>query len=66
MKQIIGFFLLCIAPNLFAQTEAEIITNANNLIFEKKYESAFNLLEKYDPTNDKVDILLLKKKIVLN
>ena len=66
MKQITGFFLLCISPNLFAQTEAEIITNANNLIFEKKYESAFNLLEKYDPTNDKVDILLLKKKIVLN
>jgi len=48
------------------QTEVEIIKQANDLIASKKYESAFKLLDNFDPQNSKPDIVLLKSDIVLN
>lgn len=48
------------------QTENETIKQANELITNKKYESAFMLLNKFDPTNSKPDVVLLKEDIVLN
>ncbi len=46
--------------------EAETIKKANDLITEKKYNTAFNLLDKFDPTNDKPNVVLLKEEILLN
>lgn len=49
----------------FGQTETETLKKANQLISNKKYESAFKLLEKFDPKNDKPDVVLLKENILL-
>jgi tetratricopeptide (TPR) repeat protein len=49
----------------FAQTQSEVIQNANDLIANKKYESAFSLLEDFDQKNEMPDIVLLKEKIAL-
>lgn len=51
---------------VFGQTESETIEQANNLIAIKKYESAFKLLDKFDPKNNKPDIVLRKEQILLN
>ena len=51
---------------VFGQTENETIKQANKLIASRKYESAFKLLDKFDPKNSKPDIVLLKADIVLN
>ncbi|MCC7026558.1 MAG: hypothetical protein IT265_06360 [Saprospiraceae bacterium] len=56
------FFTLTV----FGQTENETIKQANDLIAKKKYESAFKLLDKFDPKNSKPDVVLLKADIVLN
>ncbi len=58
--------LLSCVNNLFSQTESETIKKAKDLISIKKYESAFKLLDKYDPNNSKPDMVLLKEEIVLN
>lgn len=66
MKKIISLFFLLITVSFFGQTESEIIKEANDLIANKKYESAFNLLSKFDPKNDNPNIVLLKEDILLN
>ncbi|HOF15964.1 MAG TPA: hypothetical protein PLF32_01210 [Bacteroidales bacterium] len=66
MKKIIILFLALSSLSVFGQSEEEIINNANDLISNKKYESAFKLLNEFDPSNDKPDIVLLKTDIVLN
>ncbi len=50
----------------FGQTNSDVINNAKNLIAEKKYDSAFKLLDKSDSKNEIPDIVLLKEEIVLN
>ena len=66
MRKIATIFLTLLSLKVFGQTEIETIKKANDFIADKKYETAFNLLDKFDPTNDKPDILLLKKDILLN
>jgi tetratricopeptide (TPR) repeat protein len=58
--------LTLLSLTVFGQTESETIEKANDFIADKKYETAYNLLDKFDPTNDKPDIVLLKKDILLN
>lgn len=50
----------------YGQTETEILSTANNLIANKKYESAFKMLQNFDPKNEKPDIVLLKVGIAIN
>jgi len=52
--------------NLLGQTEIKTIDKADSLINNKKYNSAFTILEHFDPSNDKPNIVLLKEKIALN
>src|SRR5690554_570405 len=59
-------FLILSSPAAFSQTKLETINKANDLIANKKYASAFNLLDAFDPTNDNADVVLLKEKIMLN
>ncbi len=66
MRKIISLFLIFFSFTVFGQTETETINKANNFIADKKYETAFNLLEEFDPNNDKPDIVLLKEEILLN
>ena len=66
MKKATVLFLTLLNLTVFGQTETEIIEKANDLIANKKYESAFNLLDDFDKENSKPDIVLLKTDIVLN
>jgi tetratricopeptide (TPR) repeat protein len=49
-----------------AQTESEIIKQAGELVGNKKYETAFNVLNQFDPSNGRPDIVLMKQDILLN
>ena len=66
MRIILIQFLTFLSLTIFGQTEVETIKKANDLIIEKKYETAFNVLDKFDPTNDTPYIVLLKEEILLN
>ncbi len=65
-KTISIFISILITATVFGQTEKETIRKANNLIKNKKYESAFKLLTDFDPKNTNVEIVLLKEEIALN
>jgi len=65
--KILSFFLLLILSGpIFAQSEAEILKKANDLIEDKKYESAFRVLDTFDKDNVKPEIVLLKEDILLS
>ncbi len=49
-----------------AQSETETLKKAKAFIEDKKYESAFVLLNKFDPENSRPEIVLLKEEILLN
>lgn len=67
MKKRITFLLVTIfVTSVFGQTESETIKKAKDLIADKKYESAFKVLDSFDPKNGKPDIVLLKEDILLN
>lgn len=48
-----------------AQPELKVIQEAKKLINNKKYESAFNALNSFDPKNANPSVVLLKEEIVL-
>lgn len=50
----------------FGQGDSEVLTKARNLIINKKYDSAFRILNEADPKNEKPDIVLLKEEIAIN
>ncbi len=66
MRKIFTLFLTLLSLPVIGQTQSETIKRANELIADKKFETAFTLLDSYDPTNDKPDIVLLKEDILLN
>jgi tetratricopeptide (TPR) repeat protein len=66
MKRIIVVFLTLFSLTVFGQTETETIKKANDLITNKKYETAFKLLDDFDKENSKPDVVLLKADILLN
>ena len=65
------FYLTLVALGLvihtgLAQTPtASVLTRAAQLTKEKKYESAFEVLDKADPKNQQPELLLAKEKLVL-
>ncbi len=64
MKKLLIILLTFVPILSIGQTET--IKKAKELISDKKYESAYQLLDKSDPTNDNPEIVLLKEDIVLN
>ncbi|MGH2665224.1 tetratricopeptide repeat protein [Flavobacterium sp.] len=58
--------LFILSSILYGQNNAKKIAESNSLVKEKKYESAFQVLDKLDPKNDNPEIFLLKQDIVLN
>jgi tetratricopeptide (TPR) repeat protein len=67
MRTLLAFILLTlIGISTFGQSNSEIINKAKNLIADKKYDSAFKLLDKSDPKNEIPDDVLLKEEIALN
>jgi hypothetical protein len=67
MKKYLSVFLLAtLVLATFGQDESEILKKSHGLIDEKKYDSAFKLLQGFDLKNDRPSIALLKEEIVLN
>ncbi|MFM2225774.1 MAG: hypothetical protein RJA07_1976 [Bacteroidota bacterium] len=66
MKKITTLIITALfSMTVFGQTATETIKKANDLIDNKKYESAFKLLDSFDPKNGIPDIVLLKEDIAL-
>lgn len=66
MRIFFAAIITVIAINGYCQQTNDIIAKANKLVEDKKYESAFKLLDTADSTNCNPDIFLLKEDIVLN
>lgn len=63
-KEILYLFVfIVINTNSFAQSD--VIENANKLIENKNYESAFNVLNDADPNNDNPEIVITKTDLFL-
>ncbi|MBC6991798.1 tetratricopeptide repeat protein [Hymenobacter sp. BT491] len=58
--------LLLMANTVWGQTNMAVLRKADDLVAEKKYESAFKLLNDYDPKNAQPAVALKKEEIVLN
>jgi hypothetical protein len=66
-------FILLAAATLMASTNAQaqtpetaVLQQAEQLIKQKKYESAYRALDKLDPKNGRTAVLLKKEDLVLN
>ncbi|WP_187319306.1 tetratricopeptide repeat protein [Hymenobacter citatus] len=57
-----GFFLAATAQG---QTNIAILQKADALVGERKYASAFQVLQKYDPRNERPAVVLQKEDIAL-
>src|ERR1017187_4024873 len=62
------FFFLCLYLPLFsfAQSDKQIIDKVQKYIANKKYETAYELLDSIDPLNRIPDLVLLKEELSLN
>lgn len=60
-----GFLLL--SCNLsFGQMNVDVINNVNELIKNKKYETAYSILQKADPENQDPDLVIQKTNLLLD
>ena len=66
MKKITILLLTFMAFAGYSQAQTDVLSAAQKLIDAKKYESAYVLLDKDDPDNEKPDVVLMKEDIVLN
>ncbi len=65
LKNLAYLFIFLIFTPCFSQTEKGIISKAHDDIVNNKYETAFNLLDSFDPHNANADIVLIKENIAL-
>jgi tetratricopeptide (TPR) repeat protein len=65
MKKLIFIYFFVIFNTAFSQNEELVILNCNKLISEKKYESAYKVLEEFDKKNLNIKIAILKSNILL-
>src|ERR1700759_437737 len=64
--KLLSVILLLAMPWLaYSQSADDAIKTAQKLITEKKYDSAFEVLEKADPNNKNADVVIEKEDIVL-
>jgi hypothetical protein len=67
MRKLLSIILLVLfKTSTFGQSNSDVINNAKNLIADKKYDSAYKLLDNSDSKNEIPDIVLLKEEIALN
>lgn len=59
-------FALFLPMFLMAQKESSVLKKADKMVASRQYESAYRLLDEYDPANDKVAVVLKKEDILLN
>jgi tetratricopeptide (TPR) repeat protein len=67
LKTFCAMMMAVMSVDVFGQSNEPplelILTDAKELVDQKKYASAFNLLEQHDPNNESVDAVLLKEEI---
>lgn len=67
MKRIVfTLFLITLTGSAFAQKESSILKKVDKMIADRQYLSAYQLLDEFDPTNDRPAVVLKKETIVLN
>ncbi len=66
VKNLLFVSIFAIATSSFAQSEKDVIKRAHDDVLNKKYETAYNLLDSFDSRNDNPDIALLKENIALD
>ena len=66
VKNILTLFLVVVSSMVSGQKSGDVIGKAKRLVNEKKYESAFSELNKFDPKNKNPEVFLEKQNIVLN
>src|SRR6185437_586485 len=66
MKNTLLFFLILTSLNTFSQSKDEALKHSQQLVAEKKYNTAFDILDKADPKNTNADIAIAKQDILLN
>lgn len=66
MKKITTLLLTFLAFAGYSQAQTDVLSAAQKLIDTKKYDSAYVLLDKDDPNNEKPEVVLMKEDIVLN
>ncbi|MCR4811038.1 MAG: hypothetical protein K5867_00345 [Bacteroidales bacterium] len=59
-------FVLLLPMFLLAQKESSVLKKADKMVASRQYESAYRLLDEYDPANDRVAVVLKKEDILLN
>ncbi|HEX8348424.1 MAG TPA: hypothetical protein VF598_00550 [Hymenobacter sp.] len=57
---------LLLTSTAYAQTNMAVLRKADDLIAQKKYDTAFRILQEYDPRNAKLAVVLKKEEYALN
>jgi tetratricopeptide (TPR) repeat protein len=65
MKKFIFFLFLIGSFDLYSQSQQKVLEKANEYIGLKKYESAYQILNKFDSSNVDIDVVLLKTDLLL-
>lgn len=58
--------LIALTVPAVAQKESSVLKKADKMIAERQYESAYKMLDEFDPTNDRPAVVLKKESLVLN
>gem|GEM_PF-1854253 len=58
--------IFCLIASSQSQTEASVLRDADRLVSQRQYATAYSLLDRFDPTNDIPSILLKKEEIMLD
>jgi len=65
MRKVLLVILLLISSKAFTQSTNAILKTSDQLVSQKKYKTAFDVLNKADPKNRNPDIVIAKEDIVL-
>jgi len=57
---------LLLTSAAYAQTNMAVLRKADDLVAQKKYDTAFRMLQEYDPRNTKLAVVLKKEEYALN
>ena len=65
MKKALGLLILLL-PLMACNSKQKVLSQVDDLLKQKKYLSAYSLLEKADPNNRDIDLVLAKVQIALD
>lgn len=67
MKKVLLLVAICLlTAKATAQNEKKVLKDVDQMIAQRQYLSAYQLLDNFDPNNDNIAVVLKKEHIVLN